>query len=109
MAVNPSPLAPVPGSTVPENAQAQNASGAPSHYTKLMSRMNSKSADPAFQPYGNRTYAPREVNGGAHTIKVAFEAHTEPSAGATLSNGRMFSPAINRSAPNFYMGAANQS
>lgn len=107
MAVNPSPLAPVPGNAAPDSAQAQNLSGDPSHYTKLMARMDAKASDPAFQPIGKHPYAPRERHGASYGVQVGFEAHTEPSAGATLSNGRMFAPAINRSAPNFYMGGSD--
>jgi len=105
--VNPSPLAPVPGSAFPDSANAVNASAEPSHYTKLAARMNAKANDPAFQPYGIRTYAPRERNGAAYGVSVGFEAHVEPTAAATLANGRIFASAINRSAPNFYMGASD--
>jgi hypothetical protein len=107
MAVNPSPLAPVPGAAVPDSAQAVNASAEQSKYTKMMSRMGAKANDPALQPIGKHPYAPLERHGATYGVQVGFEAHTEPSAGATLSNGRLFEPAINRSAPNFYQGGAD--
>jgi hypothetical protein len=69
-----------------------------------MPRKNTAHADPAMQPVGIRTYAPRERGGASYGISVGFEAHTEPTAAATLSNGRLFAHAVNRSAPNFAAG-----
>ena len=105
--VNPNPLAPVPGVAAPDSAHAVNASAELSHYTKLASRMDAKANDPALQPVGIRTYAPKERNGAAYGTSIAFEAHVDPTAGATLSNGRLFNPVINRTAPNFYLGEAD--
>jgi hypothetical protein len=105
--VNPSPLAPVPGSAIPDSAYPVAVSAENSHYTTLMARMHSKANDPAFQPYANRTYAPKERCGACYGVQVGFEAHTAPEAGATLANGRIFSAATNRSAPNFYQGAVD--
>jgi len=56
---------------------------------------------------GKHPYAPYERTGAAYGIQVGFEAHQAPEAGLTLANGRLFSPAINRSAPNFQAGMAD--
>ena len=96
-------LAPMPGSS-PDSAEAVNASAAPSKNTTGIPRKNSAHADPAIQPVGIRTYAPRERNGAAYGVSVGFEAHTAPEAGATLANGRVSQPVVNRSAPNFAIG-----
>jgi len=84
-----------------------NASGAPSKNTTLMARKAAQAADPAFQPYGKSAYAPREVGGASYGIQVGFEAHVAPEAGPTQGNGRLFSAAINRSAPNFQAGTTD--
>ena len=102
-------LAPAPvGDSAPiGSANAVNASGAPSKNTILMARKNAQAADPAFQPYGKRAYAPKERCGACYGVQVGFEAHVAPEAGATQGNGRLFSAAINRSAPNFRAGTAD--
>lgn len=96
-------LAPMPGSS-PDSADAVNASAAPSKNTTGMPRKNSAHADPAVQPVGIRTYAPKERCGACYGIQVGFEAHTAPEAGFTQSNGRVSQPVVNRSAPNFAVG-----
>lgn len=103
MAKNIAP-APVGDSAPIGSANAVNASGAPSKNTTLIPRKNVQAADPALQPYGHRTYAPKERCGACYGIQVGFEAHVAPEAGATQGNGRLFSAAINRSAPNFQVG-----
>lgn len=97
------PLAPLPG-TAPSSPAPVNASGAPSSNTILVSRKGMQAADPAFQPYGKRAYAPKERGGAQYGTQVGYEAHTEPSAGFTQANGRIAPAAINRSAPNFQFG-----
>ena len=84
-----------------------NASGAPSQHTTLMARKNAQAADPAFQPYGKRAYAPKERSGATYGLQVGFEAHLAPEAGFTQGNGRLFSAAINRAAPNFQAGTTD--
>lgn len=82
----------------------KNASAEPSEHTILEARHNLQAGDPAIMPHGPRTYAPKERNGAAYGVRVAFQAHTAPEAGATLANGRVFPAAVNRSAPNFAAG-----
>lgn len=106
MAKNIAP-APVGDSAPIGSANVVNASGAPSKNTKLMARKNAQAADPAFQPYGKRAYAPKERCGACYGVQVGFEAHVAPEAGATQGNGRLFSAAINRSAPNFRVGTVD--
>lgn len=102
-------IAPVPaGDSAPAGSGAVvNASGAPSPHTTLVARKAAQAADPAFQPYGRRAYAPYERTGAAFGVAVGFEAHTAPEAGFTQANGRLFSSAINRSAPNFRAGTVD--
>jgi len=99
-------IAPVPADgSAPVGAGAVvNASGAPSKNTTLRPKSHNKDVDPAVQPLGAHPYAPKERCGACYGIQVGFEAHTAPESGATLGNGRLFSPAINRSVPNFRMG-----
>lgn len=97
------PLAPMPGAA-PDSASPANVSGAPSKNTILRPKAHNKDIDPAIQPIGHRTYAPRERHGAQYGIQVGFEAHQAPEAGLTQSNGRILPAAINRSAPNFAVG-----
>lgn len=99
-------LAPMPGSS-PSSATPVNASAAPSKNTKGMPRKNTASGDPYAQPIGIRRYAPRERGGATYGVQVGFEAHVAPEAGPTLANGRLFSAATNRSAPNFLAGMSD--
>ena len=102
-------IAPVPaeGAAPKPALNVVNASGAPSDHTTLVARKNVQAGDPANQPVGIRTYAPKERGGAAYGIRVQFEAHTAPEAGATQGNGRIFPAAINRSAPNFRDGISD--
>ena len=101
-------IAPNPGPGVPSSsAKARNASGAPSKNTTLVAKKGAQAADPSRQPVANRAYAAKERSGAAYGIRVGFTAHTAPEAGFTQSNGRVLKQAINRSAPNFRMGAAD--
>jgi hypothetical protein len=97
------PLAPMPGA-LPDDVTPVNASGAPSEYTTFVARAAMQAADPAFQPYGKREYAPKERGGATYGVSVGFEAHTDPAAGMTMANSRLFPAATNRSAPNFQAG-----
>jgi len=97
---------PAPGSVAPGTGNAVNASGAPSKNTTLMSKGHSKSVDPAMSPAGPAyVYTPKERNGAQYGVQVGFEAHTAPEAGMTQANGRIFTPAVGRTAPNFQGGA----
>jgi hypothetical protein len=98
---------PAPG-TASASANARNASAAPSKNTTLVPKKgHSKSVDPYVQPVANRAYAAKERSGAAYGIRVGFEAHTAPEAGMTQANGRVLKQAINRSAPNFRLGASD--
>jgi len=100
------PLAPTPNAT-PDNVLVQNAAGEPSKNTTTVERMGRQAADPAAQPLSAHPYAPKERHGATYGIQVGFEAHTEPSASATTQNGHVVPSAINRSLPNFQMGATD--
>jgi hypothetical protein len=101
------PLAPLPGS-MPDTLPALNVSGIPSHNMQQMPRHAIQAMDPAFQPYGHRQYVPHEVGGASYGVSVGFEAHVAPEAGFTQANGKISRPAVNRTAPNFYTGAADR-
>ena len=102
-------IAPVPaaGSAPAGSGKVVNASGAPSKNTTLMPKKGAQAADPSRQPVANRAYAAKERSGAAYAIRVGFEAHTAPEAGMTQANGRVLKQAINRSAPNFRLGSAD--
>lgn len=102
-------IAPVPseGAVPAPSLKVVNTSGAPSDHTTLVARKNAQAADPANMPIGIRTYAPKERNGASYGTRVKFQAHTNPEAGFTQGNGRIFKPAVNRSAPNFAAGMNN--
>ena len=102
------PLAPMPGG-MPDDVTPVTVSGAESDHTTFVARAAMQAADPAFQPLGKHPYAPRERSGAAYGISVGFEAHTDPSAGMTMANSRLFPSAINRSAPNFQAGMFDHS
>jgi hypothetical protein len=104
MSENPAPIAPIPGTATPGSANPVNVSGANSPHTTFVPKAHGKSVDPAYQPYGNRTYAPKERCGACYGIQVGFEAHQAPEAGATQGMGRVFQSAVNRTAPNFAQG-----
>jgi hypothetical protein len=70
-----------------------------------MPKKNAQSGDPYAQPLSAKPYAPLERNGAQYGVQVGFEAHTAPEAGMTQANGRIFTPAVGRTAPNFQSGA----
>ena len=103
-------IAPIPadGSAPAAAGSVVNASGAPSPNTTLVARKGAQAADPALQPYGKRTYAPAERSGARYGVQVGFEACcVAPEAGFTQANGRLFTAAVQRTAPNFAAGMQN--
>lgn len=98
-------LAPAPSEGAPSSATPVNVSGMPSRNTISMPRKGAQSGDPYAQPIGIRSNVLNERMGANYGVQVGFEAHTEPSAGFTQHNGRIITPAVNRTAVNFQGGA----
>lgn len=98
---NPAPIAPT-------SAEPSNAAGAKPVVAKplkgtLIKKKNTAAGDPYTQAKPSRTKV-TATGGARYGIRVKFQKSTSPEAGATQSNGRIFSPAVNRTAPNFKDG-----
>jgi len=98
---NPSPIAPTDSAALKSGVPVRDASSAPSANTKPVGKKGAQSGDPATQPVANRS-ATRA--GASYGIRVKVGGGVDPAAGQTLANGRLFTSAINRSAPNFQAG-----
>lgn len=101
------PLAPTPGSQKPDVSFGY-PSASPEMGTPI-SRHAIKAQDPAFMPHKARRQVPQEHGGAAYGVTVNAMTSVAPEAGATLSGGRLISPAVNRSAANFTSGMADLS
>jgi hypothetical protein len=89
-------LSSVQGATYP--------SATPERGTQIPKK-HSKSVDPAMSATGRRSNVMYERTGAHYGVSVRVAAPlVNPEAGATQSNGRLFSHAIKRSAPNFRDG-----
>lgn len=102
---NPAPLVKATGTSTGGPSEVKNASGAPSANTKLVGKKNTASGDPArmAKPSRGKTTA---TGGARYGVRVKMDGGVAPEAGATLANGRLFSAALNRTAPNFQGGVA---
>ena len=84
---------------------AVNASAAPSKNTTLVKKKSAKSLDPTRQ--SNSHGGPKQLTSGArYGIRVSIPAYQPSEAGKTMSESRLFKPAINRSSPNFRAAAS---
>lgn len=98
----------------PTSSSASNATGAkpakvaaPLKGTLIKKTGNAKGGtDPYTQAKPSRTKV-TATGGARYGIRVGFQKSTAPEAGATQSNGRLFSAAVNRTAPNFKSGSAD--
>jgi hypothetical protein len=97
----------------PTSAEPSNAAGAkpvvakPLKGTLIKKTGNAKGAtDPYTQAKPSRTKV-TATGGARYGIRVGFQKSTAPEAGATQGNGRLFSAAVNRTAPNFKSGSAD--
>ncbi len=70
--------------------------------TKVMKK-HSKSVDPYKQPVGKRTNK-KKSGDRTYGITSTMAAYKDPAIAPVQSNGRIFSAAINRVAPNFQAG-----
>ena len=107
---NPAPIAPV--SAGKENASGlkfTSPSASPSKGT-LVKKKGAQAGDPtkmAKPARSNVKHAGAKGAGARYGVGVKFQASVAPEAGATQSNGRVFSPAIMRQRPNFQSGSAD--
>jgi hypothetical protein len=97
----------------PTSAEPSNAAGAkpvvakPLKGTLIKKTGNAKGGtDPYTQAKPSRTKV-TATGGARYGIRVKFTKSTAPEAGATQSNGRIFSSAVKRTAPNFKSGSAD--
>jgi len=106
---NPAPIAPT--SAEPSNAAGSKPQVAkPLKGTLVKKTGNAKGGtDPYTQakPARNNILGQLARGGARYGIRVKFQKSVAPEAGATQSNGRMFSSAINRQRPNFKDGSNN--
>lgn len=75
----------------------------------LMPKGNTAAADPTVMPNPKRSNVPYAVNdrsGATYGIRVSYTAQTSPEASYTMSGGRVFKSAVNRSRMNFDQGNA---
>lgn len=70
--------------------------------TKVMKK-HGKAGDPFKQPVGKRTNK-KKSGDRTYGITSSMAAYKDPTIAPVQSNGRVFSPAINRVAPNFQAG-----
>ena len=99
------PIAPVPASAAPDTTYTYPSANP--DMGKLMARYAIKAQDPAFMPHAARRQEPQERIGASYQVNVVSEAHQAPEAAATLSGGRLFPSAINRSNLEFQAGSTD--
>lgn len=85
-----------------KNASAEVTKG------KLVKKGHSKSVDPAKQAKASRSNK-KGSSRASYGVKVSIPAYKSPEASSTLANGRLFSAAVKRVAPNFSDGISSQS
>lgn len=71
-----------------------------------VAKKHGKSVDPAKQPKGKRSNV-KKAEGRTYGISTSMAAYKDPTIAPVQSNGRIFSPAVNRVAPNFQAGHAD--
>lgn len=101
---NPAPIAPT--SAAPSNAAGSKPNVAmPKSGTLVKKTGNAKGGtDPYRQAKPARGFV-TATGGARYGIRVGFQKQVAPEAGATQSNGRLFTSAVKRTNPNFRDGA----
>lgn len=107
---NSKPIAPT--SAEPSNASSSKPRVAmPEKGTLVKKTGNAKGGtDPYRQAKPSRTNVQGKGargTGARYGVRVKFQKTTAPEAGSTQSNGRIFTPAVRRQAPNFAAGSAD--
>ena len=72
----------------------------------LVKKKNTAAGDPYAQPMSKRVNVMGH-SGAKYGIRAKVQGGIDPAAGATLGNGRIFTAAVNRTAPNFTAGYSN--
>lgn len=103
---NPSPIA--PASTAPSKAAAtaRNAS-AEGTTGKLIKKKGAQAGDPTGAGSKANRVNKKKAPGRAYGITASMPAWKDPAIAAVQSNGRVFTAALNRTAPNFQAGSAD--
>lgn len=86
--------------TTAKNASAEGTSG------KLIAKKNTQAGDPTIKNKSNRSNVKADGKRG-YGIKAKMPSYQDPHVGPTQGNGRLFSAAVNRTAPNFSAGYSN--
>lgn len=86
-------------STTAKNASAEGAT------SKLVAKKGAQAGDPAKQPLGKK--GTTKAGKRAFGITAKMPSYKDPQVGPTQGNGRLFTAAVNRTAPNFEAGYAN--
>lgn len=73
--------------------------------TKVMKK-SAKTVDPAKQAVGKRVNQ-KKADGRTYGITSSMAGYKDPAIAPVQSNGRIFSPAVNRVAPNFQSGISD--
>lgn len=84
-------------------ASVKDASSAPSKNTTLVKKKGAQAGDPTKMAKPSRS-ATTATGGARYGVSVKMSGGVAPEAGMTQGNGRMFSPAVKRSKPNFTDG-----
>ena len=71
-----------------------------------VAKKHGKSDDPAKQTVGKRSNQ-KKSGDRTYGITTSMAAYKDPTIAPVQSNGRIFSPAVNRVAPNFQAGHAD--
>lgn len=104
---NSAPIAPT--SAEPSNAAGSKPRVAMPEKGTLVKKGGAQAADPYKQakPSRSNVLGKGARNGATYGVRVKFQKSVAPEAGATQSNGRIFSSAVNRQRPNFKAGSTD--
>ena len=96
---NPAPIAPTSASGVPAAAKARVAK--PESGTAVKKKNTASGG--ATGSTARRSHV-KATGGAAYGVRVKIPAYKASEAGSVQGNGRLFSPAVKRTAPNFWDG-----
>ena len=83
--------------TTAKNASAEGTSG------KLHKKGGAQAADPTIEAHSPRKHV-KAKGGAAYGIRTSMPAWHDPAIAPLQCNGRLFTAAVNRTAPNFKAG-----
>ena len=105
---NSAPIAPT--SAEPSNAAGSKPRVAMPEKGTLVKKKGAQAADPTRMAKPSRTNVQgkgAKGTGARYGISVKFQKTVAPEAGATQANGRIFTAAVRRQAPNFSAGSSD--